>query len=462
MNDFSPAEVRRNLGRNLVAGLRLAFFRPVAAADFRVTVPDFAALALFNLCVAFFAAIIRNGVPGTPDFGGLFVMLGQLMLVLAAALFVALLAGRVGSTVAIAVMLIAADSTFEVVGALLSFAGDSGALDSLPLAAALSAPLFVLWSFVTAVRALLIATAWRGRRAFHAGGIVAALFVALLLAAPSADLWVPTTPQGEDDTTEPEPSILDETLFHRQQALLDETLRRLAPERRGVTDLYFLGVAPDASQDVFLKETLAARKLFDERFGTAGRSMVLANNSQSLADMPIATATNLRQALARIGRIMNPEEDVLFLFITSHGDADHELAVDLAPLDLQQLTPTALARMLHDSGIKWKVIVVSACYSGGFVEPLRDQNSVIITAADDKSTSFGCEQGNDFTYFGKAFIDEALRKTYSFSTAFAEAKRVIAEREQRERLDPSSPQIHVGAAIREKLAMLERRFAGLR
>jgi len=29
-----------------------------------------------------------------------------------------------------------------------------------------------------------------------------------------------------------------------------------------------------------------------------------------------------------------------------------------------------LARMLQDSGIKWRVVVVSACYSGGFIEPL--------------------------------------------------------------------------------------------
>jgi hypothetical protein len=185
---------------------------------------------------------------------------------------------------------------------------------------------------------------------------------------------------------------------------------------------------------------------------------VLVNSPDSLREAPIATATNLRAALARIGRIMNPEEDVLFLYITTHGDERHELAFDLPPLNLAQLTPTALARMVADSGIKWRVLVVSACYSGGFIEPLRDANTVVITAADARSTSFGCAQGNDYTYFGRAFFAEGLARTFSFAEAFDSARRTVVERERAAGFDPSSPQMFVGAAIRDKLAALERRL----
>jgi hypothetical protein len=159
---------------------------------------------------------------------------------------------------------------------------------------------------------------------------------------------------------------------------------------------------------------------------------------------------------------MNPEEDVLFLFITSHGDRRHSLAFELPPLELAQLTPTALARMLVDSGIKWKVLVVSACYSGGFVEPLKDANTVVITAADDRSSSFGCAAGRDFTYFGRAYFNDALAATFSFTEAFESARRAVTEQERAERLSPSSPQIFVGNAIRGKLVSLERRLAMLR
>ena len=104
-------------------------------------------------------------------------------------------------------------------------------------------------------------------------------------------------------------------------------------------------------------------------------------------------------------------------------------------------------------------MVVSACYSGGFVEPLKDANTVVITAADAVSTSFGCAHGNDFTYFGRAYFSDGLARTFSFAEAFEAARRAVGERERAERLDPSSPQIWIGAAIRDKLAALERRLA---
>ncbi|HKC42880.1 MAG TPA: C13 family peptidase, partial [Burkholderiales bacterium] len=104
----------------------------------------------------------------------------------------------------------------------------------------------------------------------------------------------------------------------------------------------------------------------------------------------------------------------------------------------------------------------SACYSGGFVEPLKDANTVVITAADASSTSFGCANGRDFTYFGRAYFNDALAKTFSFTEAFEAARRSVSEQESAERLAPSSPQIFVGAAIRDKLGSLERRLAALR
>src|SRR5262249_59782502 len=124
--------------------------------------------------------------------------------------------------------------------------------------------------------------------------------------------------RGEPEDATAGPSIAEKRLFPRQQQLLEEALARLAPERPGVEDLYFLGVAPYASEDVFARELGAVRKLFDERFGTAGRSLALVNNPATLGDQPIATATNLRAALDRLGRTMKPEKDVLLPFITDH------------------------------------------------------------------------------------------------------------------------------------------------
>jgi hypothetical protein len=101
------------------------------------------------------------------------------------------------------------------------------------------------------------------------------------------------------------------------------------------------------------------------------------------------------------------------------------------------------------------VIVVSACYAGGFIEPLRDDNSVVITAAAADRTSFGCESGRDFTYFGEAYFREALAKTRSFVAAFDLAKESVARKEAGEKLAPSEPQMWVGRAIAARLKAFE-------
>jgi len=456
----STAVLVHGLARNLRSGARLALFVRVSPLDFRARAGDFAALFAFNLALMVVGGALRGGVPGRLNVDALPYALAPAPLLLLASLGVATLFARRDLLLLLATMLIAGDLVFEVAATALHLGYAQGPLGAMPLAATTLGYAYVGWAFAVMLRALWVATGgWRGRTTAQGAGVLAALFAFFLFGMPQAELWQRTPPAGPAVA---QPSIADEQLFHRQQTLLAETLARVQAERPGVEDLYFVGVAPFSAQDVFVRELTRVRTLFDERFGTAGRSVALANSPATLATQPIATATNLRAVLEHVGGKMNPAEDVLFLFITSHGDQRHSLAFELPPLALNQLTPTALARMLQDSGIRWKVLVVSACYSGGYVEPLRDANTVVITAADDKSASFGCASGRDYTHFGRAFFDEALGRTFSFTEAFAAARASVAARERAERLDPSRPQIFVGAEIAAKLASIERRLAALR
>jgi hypothetical protein len=117
-----------------------------------------------------------------------------------------------------------------------------------------------------------------------------------------------------------------------------------------------------------------------------------------------------------------------------------------------------IKRMLDEAGIKWRVIAISACYSGGFIEPLKDDNTLIVTAADSDHSSFGCSNDSDFTYFGKAYFDHALRGTWSFVEAFEQARREIEGREKAEALTPSNPQMYAGKQIQRKLESLRNRL----
>ena len=252
-----------------------------------------------------------------------------------------------------------------------------------------------------------------------------------------------------------------ERVYYRQQGLMDQTVGALAAERSAVADLYLVGYGGHAYQDVFMKEVLSVRALFDRRFDTQGRSVALVNNLKTVDFLPLANQHNLAEALGAVAERMNTEEDVLFLFLTSHGSEDHRLSTDFWPFGLNDLSAERLDALLDASGIKWRIVVVSACYSGGFIAPLQDDNSLILTASRADRNSFGCGHLNDFTYFGQAYFDQQLRRQTSFVDAFHDAVDAIAARELDEDLTSSEPQIFVGRAMAGKLIELESRLAPL-
>ena len=97
-------------------------------------------------------------------------------------------------------------------------------------------------------------------------------------------------------------------------------------------------------------------------------------------------------------------------------------------------------------------------YAGGFIDPLKSETTLVVTAADAQHTSFGCGSESDFTYFGKAYFDQALRRHVSFTDAFEDARNIIQTRERGEGKTASNPQIYIGSAIQQKLRAFEKQL----
>jgi hypothetical protein len=248
-----------------------------------------------------------------------------------------------------------------------------------------------------------------------------------------------------------------ESVSRRQPLLLEQALTGLEGSQPGHgPHLFFLGFAGYGPEAVFKREVLAVRELFDARFGTKGRSLVLINHASTLDDIALASQANLDQALRYIGGLMNRDDDVLFLFLTSHG-RKNMFAVEMPGFAFDNLTPAGLKSLLDRSGIKHRVIVLSACHSGSFVSALADPMTLVITAAHAERTSFGCDDRREWTYFGDAFFNRALRRERSFERAFQRAKRTIGRWEAREKLARSLPQIAGGEALRRRLAEMAGR-----
>lgn len=223
-----------------------------------------------------------------------------------------------------------------------------------------------------------------------------------------------------------------EAALYNQRSLLDKALASITPSDPKKINLYLLAVAGDGSQEVFRREVEFVRKQFDRQFGTQGRSLVLINSRNTVASAPMATMTSIRESLNGIAARMDKQKDILFVFLTSHGSQEHELMLSQNNMNLRGLRARELGELLKETGIRWKVIVVSACYGGGFIDSVRDNRTLVITAARHDRRSFGCADENDFTHFGRAFFKEALPKSESFVEAFAKAESLIKEWEAKE------------------------------
>jgi peptidase C13-like protein len=271
--------------------------------------------------------------------------------------------------------------------------------------------------------------------------------------AADAGSDVDTVDDGENDNSDdwPADAPSPEQVVYAQRQMMEKAVSELAPRSIGKPNLWVIAFAGDGGEDVFRNEAEYAQHLFAERFDAKGHVLVLQNNPATLSTRPLATWSNLEIALDGVAAHMDRAQDILLLYLTSHGTEDHTLLVDMNPLPLDQLDPDGLAQMLAKRHIRYKVVVVNACYSGGFLPSLRGDGTAVITAARSDRSSFGCGSDSDLTYFGRAWLVDGLNQTDDILGAFANAKKEISQWEQRDKLTPSEPQLDLGFGIAAQL-----------
>ena len=239
----------------------------------------------------------------------------------------------------------------------------------------------------------------------------------------------------------------------RQGKLLADALDAV-PASTPAAELYSLTLAGDGQQSVFLREVDYVDNLLAERFAARGQ-ISLVNHRDHLADRPLATRENLKRAIVRLAERSGPE-DLIFIYLTSHGSADHQLVLAQPRLALEDLPAEDLAALMQPLTDRNKILVISACYSGGFIEPLKSPNTLMITAARADRVSFGCSEESDFTYFGRALFAEALQEAVDIVQAFTLAQARVAEREQADHYQASEPQIWAPEPVVERWRVLSR------
>ncbi len=241
-----------------------------------------------------------------------------------------------------------------------------------------------------------------------------------------------------------------------QGRLLEEALANV-PASTPAIELYTLTLGGDGKQSVFLRESDYVSNMLASRFGAFGQ-IRLVNHRDHLVDRPMATRENLRRAGLTLAERSGPE-DMVFIYLTSHGTSEHELVLEQPRMQLSDLPADELAAVLAPLKNRDKIIVISACYSGGFIPALKDERTLIMTASRADRVSFGCSEEANFTYFGDALFAKALNQTDDLEQAFKLAEATVAERELADNFEASEPQIWAPKTVLSHWQLLRRQQA---
>jgi len=437
----------KDLARNLYAGARLCFMLPVSRGDFRTSLDQAFALLVFGsatILLIEFATADGAWFPPADRVGfyALAILAGMV-----GCFAVTRLLGVAEALTAIVVMLLAgAFWLVPVFGPVFALA-DLDLLTPDRPAGLVVAAVMVLWFLAIAVRAIYQITARGIIRPTIAASILVVFITLpkLMLTTPAA--WLPAPAKLP-------PTWTQENLYYGQFGMMDRTISWLGADRPGIPDAYFIGFGADAREPVFVNEMRAVTRLFESRFGARDRSAVMINSRSTVRQAPLANAHNLGRLLAEVGKRMNPEEDILFLYLSAPALKAGRIAPHFEPLDLVPIHATDIRRMLDDAGIRYRVIILSTCSVDGFIDPLRGPNTLVIAASEEGQRARGCTGDAAYTDFGKAFFDEALRDSFSLSEAFERARTLLAERDATSLRAAAQPAIFVGEAIPERLDAL--------
>lgn len=321
------------------------------------------------------------------------------------------------------------------------------------------------WAFLAAqtvylARALRVTTGYAQARAVALS--LVALLIGTALMSRYLDMGPLWYPQDDEEMSSYTRSRNEaERLLMMQPARIDASVASMAP-RSGGMSFYMVGFAGVGEQKVFAGEVALAAKVIGDRYATPKRTLLLVNDQRDLESRPLASVTGLKLALSDIGKRMDRERDALIMVISSHGSEAPAISVSNGGIPLNDLTGRDLKEALDRAGIRWRIIIISACHAGAFIPYLRDPRSIVITAAAADRTSFGCSNDRDLTYFGEAFFRDALPGASSLRSAFETASANIAAREHAQRLTPSMPTAYFGAAIESRLAAVRRANASSR
>ena len=164
----------------------------------------------------------------------------------------------------------------------------------------------------------------------------------------------------------------------------------------------------------------------------------------------VAHPTSATAALQGVAEAAARAQGGCLLYFTSHGARD---GMVFGPDGM--ITPDRMVNLVRNwCGTRPTVVIVSACFSGIFIEGLRAPNRMVLTAASRDRASFGCGADETYPWFDGCVL-EALPAAVDFLALAAGARACVARKEAEAAVAwPSQPQLSVGADMQMRLPTL--------
>lgn len=423
-------------------------FRAFTPDDVRVTPAQVILATLAGVMVMSISDAMQAWWPTGFSPSGFAMLMGVQFLSIVASILAAVIVGRLGNIGSLFVM---SAPIYLVLLAFLVFSfGTSELIDPVNMIGALVMTLapwaiFLVLYLVWLARSLDATPGWKYARATVVVVAVSAVSVTFGGMGPRA--FYSYDASGYGDTTA---ARIDPGAVHSAQYELRRQWDTIPHGRPGEAEVFGLVLGGTAHQSVFASEVKRSSEILGRAYDAQGRIYHLLNDDDRPDAHPLASAENLSRALEHMAGRMNAGEDWAILYLSSHGGPDM-FSLSFWQVGLRGISAQELATMIEAAGLRNVVVVLSACYAGSFVDDLAAPDRIIIAAAAEDKTSFGCADGRDWTYFGEAFWAHGVESASDPRAAFALAKVTVGRWEEEQGLTPSDPQIDIGTDIAERL-----------
>jgi hypothetical protein len=137
------------------------------------------------------------------------------------------------------------------------------------------------------------------------------------------------------------------------------------------------------------------------------------------------------------------------IYFSSHG------APQGVVLNDHLLPPALMDDMVQSAcGVRPTIVIISACFSGVFIDAMKANNRMILTAARPDRSSFGCGESDRYPYFDTCVL-KVWPDVHDFAAIGPKVQACVAAREtELGATPPSEPQLYIGPGLRPILPLM--------